>query len=130
MKFSNDQRMAGLLALAGNWQDGSSQPVTLHDDDATHDYIVTVGQRHRPVSVYASSMTGAIDKAIAATPRAMEAVIAAEIGQSDEKMRQIINISRAFGRQIAMADIAAMIGANATMQELVNYVKSEMAVTP
>lgn len=77
MTFNNDQRIAGLLALAGNWQDGSSQPVQLYDDDATHDYIVRVGFAGRANQFYASSMTGAIDKAIEGTPHAMVAASAA-----------------------------------------------------
>ena len=52
----------GLLELAGHWQDGSSELIKLHDDDAAREYLVTVGKK----TYNAVSFKQAIRAAIAA----------------------------------------------------------------
>ncbi len=58
-------RINGLRKLMGYTQDGSSQPVSLFQDDATNAFFVSVGQDGRRFW-HESSFRGAIDKAMEA----------------------------------------------------------------
>ncbi len=58
-------RLNGLRKLMGYTQDGSAQPVSLFQDDATNAFFVSVGQDGRSFW-HETSFRGAIDKALEA----------------------------------------------------------------
>lgn len=58
-----ERRFNGLRELCGHVEDGSSQPITISQDDATKDWCVTFGATFKRTA-FDSSFTGAIDKAL------------------------------------------------------------------
>lgn len=82
LKFTDAQLFAGLLELAGTYHNGSSQPVTLTDDDATREEILRVGDSNNPRRYYGSGHRATITQAIMAHTDALAAARAAGTPQS------------------------------------------------
>ncbi len=69
MEYDKDKsRLTGLRKLAGYVEDGSSETITIRQDDATNAWIVRVGKQWW----HGASFRAAIDAAIAGTETAQE----------------------------------------------------------
>lgn len=64
--------LQGICRMAGHWQDGSSETVTISDDECTREYIVRVGGGPRGRTYTAGSTLHALRKAVAAEDDRME----------------------------------------------------------